>query len=69
MQPVVDVFANVQGTDLGTVARAVDAIVAQSRRQISNASTITVRGQVESMRQAFVEMGLGICFAVLLVTS
>jgi multidrug efflux pump subunit AcrB len=67
VQPVFDVFANVQGTDLGTVARAVDGIVAQYRRQISNASTITVRGQVQSMRQAFFEMGLGIGFAVLLV--
>jgi multidrug efflux pump subunit AcrB len=67
VQPVFDVFANVQGTDLGTVARAVDRIVAQYRRQISNASTITVRGQVQSMRESFLQMGLGICFAVLLV--
>jgi multidrug efflux pump subunit AcrB len=34
---------------------------------LSNASTITVRGQVESMRQSFLQMGLGIGFAVLLV--
>jgi multidrug efflux pump subunit AcrB len=67
VQPVVDVFANVQDTDLGTVARAVDGIVARYRSQISSASTITVRGQVQSMRQAFFEMGIGICFAVLLV--
>jgi multidrug efflux pump subunit AcrB len=67
VQPVFDVFANVQGTDLGTVSNAVDGIVARYRQQISAASTITVRGQVESMRQSFLQMGLGICFAVLLV--
>jgi multidrug efflux pump subunit AcrB len=67
VQPVFDVFANVQGTDLGTVARAVDGIVARYRSKLSNASTITVRGQVQSMRQSFLQMGLGIGFAVLLV--
>src|SRR5713226_4237796 len=67
VQPVVDVFANVQGTDLGSVADAVDKIVARYRQQLSNASTITVRGQVLSMRQAFLQMAFGICFAVLLV--
>jgi multidrug efflux pump subunit AcrB len=67
VQPVYDVFANVQGTDLGTVADAVDGIVARYRRQISDASTITVRGQVQSMRQSFLEMAFGIGFAVLLV--
>jgi multidrug efflux pump subunit AcrB len=61
------VFANVEGSDLGSVAHAVDGIVERYRQQISNASTITVRGQVESMRQSFWQMGLGIAFAVLLV--
>jgi multidrug efflux pump subunit AcrB len=67
VQPVFDVFANVQGTDLGSVADAADRIVARYRQRISNASTITVRGQVLSMRQAFLQMAFGICFAVLLV--
>jgi multidrug efflux pump subunit AcrB len=67
VQPVFDVFANVQGTDLGTVADAVDRIVARSEGQISKASTITVRGQVQSMRQSFLQMAFGIGFAVLLV--
>jgi CzcA family heavy metal efflux pump len=67
VQPVFDVFANVEGIDLGSVAAAVDGIVERHRQQISNASTITVRGQVESMRQSFWQMGLGIAFAVLLV--
>jgi multidrug efflux pump subunit AcrB len=67
VQPVFDVLANVQGTDLGTVADAVDAIVARHGAVLSKASTITVRGQVQSMKQAFYQMALGIGFAVLLV--
>jgi len=67
VQPVFDVFANVQGTDLGSVADAVDKIVARYQQTISNASTITVRGQVQSMRQSFLQMAFGISFAVVLV--
>ena len=67
VQPVFDVSANVQGTDLGSVSDAVDAIVAKYTAKIARASSITVRGQVQSMKQAFFEMALGIVFAVLLV--
>src|SRR2546427_3521790 len=67
VQPVFDVYAGVQGTDLGAVSSRVDQIVAGYRARIGKASSIVVRGQVHSMNQAFLQMGLGICFAVLLV--
>jgi CzcA family heavy metal efflux pump len=67
VQPVFDVDASVQGTDLGTVSDQVSKIMAKVQKQISKASTIVVRGQVQSMNQSFFEMGLGIGFAVLLV--
>jgi len=67
VQPVFDVSANVQGTDLGSVSDAVSRIVGKYNATISKASAITVRGQVQSMNQSFFQMGLGICFAVLLV--
>src|SRR5215210_6038695 len=66
-QPVFDVYANVQDTDLGSVSKAVDAIVAKYQPTMSKASTIAVRGQVQSMRQSFFQMALGIGFAILLV--
>ena len=67
VQPVFDVYANVQGTDLGSVSDAVDTIIAKHEATLSKASTITVRGQVQSMKQSFFQMALGICFAILLV--
>src|SRR5262249_30257499 len=63
VQPVYDVFANVQGRDLGGVAREVEAIVQEYRGELSPGNTITIRGQAESMRSAFVRLGLGIAFA------
>jgi multidrug efflux pump subunit AcrB len=67
VQPVFDVSANVEGTDLGSVSDAVDTLVARYSSRISKASTITVRGQVQSMKQSFYQLALGIGFAVLLV--
>ncbi len=67
VQPVFDVYASVQGTDLGSVSSRVDQIIAKHRGQVGKASSIVVRGQVQSMNQSFFQLGLGICFAVLFV--
>ncbi len=67
VQPVFDVDANVQGTNPGSVSDRVNRIIAGYTSKISKASSIIVRGQVQSMNQAFSQMGLGICFAILLV--
>jgi multidrug efflux pump subunit AcrB len=67
VQPVFDVYAGVQGTDLGSVSDQVAKIVEKYKGQINKASSIVVRGQVQSMNQAFFQLGLGVCFAVLLV--
>src|SRR6266850_1409461 len=67
VQPVFDVYASVQDTDLGSVSTQVDQIIAKYKGQIGKASSIVVRGQVQSMNQSFFQLGLGIGFAVLLV--
>ncbi len=67
VQPVFDVYANVQDRDLGSVAAAVHQITADLRPKLPAGHTITVRGQVESMSSAFVRLGLGLIFAVALV--
>jgi len=67
VQPVYDVFANVQGTDLGSVADGVSRIVDEYRAKIPKASIITMRGQVQSMNEAFSGLAFGIAFAIVLV--
>ncbi|HYV39235.1 MAG TPA: efflux RND transporter permease subunit, partial [Gemmataceae bacterium] len=67
VQPVYDIFANVQGRDLGSVARDIDKVLESYRSQLQPGNAITMRGQVESMRSAFVRLGLGILFAAVLV--
>ena len=67
VQPVYDVFANVQGSDLGSVADAVTRVVDEYRAKIPKASIITMRGQVQSMNESFAGLGFGILFAIVLV--
>jgi multidrug efflux pump subunit AcrB len=67
VQPVFDVYANVQGRDLGAVAadvrRAVDAV----RPGLPRGSSVVLRGQAESMDSSFAGLAAGLGFAVLLV--
>lgn len=67
VQPVFDVYAGVQDSDLGSVASEVNKLAKEFRAKLSPGSTITVRGQVQSMREAFSSLGLGLVFAAVLV--
>ena len=67
IQPVYDVFASVQGRDLGGVARDINKVLAEFRGQLAPGNTITMRGQVSSMESAFLRLGLGLILAAALV--
>ena len=67
VQPVFDIYANVQGSDLGRVSNKVTKVVDEVRSKLPPGSTITVRGQVESMNTAFNKLGLGLIFAAALI--
>jgi multidrug efflux pump subunit AcrB len=62
-----DVLANVDGTDLGSVAAGVDRIVADALKDLPAGSRITVLGQVKSMDSSFRGLAFGMIFAVILV--
>src|SRR5207344_2368912 len=61
------VYASTDRRDLGSVARAIDKIIEETRPTLPKGSQIVMRGQVESMRSSFTGLGLGIMFAILLV--
>ena len=67
VQPVFDVFANVQDRDLGSVADEVDKVIAEFTPQLPTGSYIDTRGQVETMRSSFTGMAYGLIFAIILV--
>jgi CzcA family heavy metal efflux pump len=67
VQPTMDVYANVDQRDLGSVAREVRRIMDDVTPRLPRGSWLALRGQVETMNSSFVGLGLGILFAIVLV--
>ncbi|MGA2269152.1 MAG: efflux RND transporter permease subunit [Bryobacteraceae bacterium] len=67
VQPVFDVYANVDRRDLGAVGSAVEKIVQQASNNLPRGTTLDLRGQVTTMETSFFRLGLGLIFAVVLV--
>jgi multidrug efflux pump subunit AcrB len=67
VQPVFDIYANVQGRDLGGVSRDVKRVLARFNNKRPRGTSLVVRGQVESMNSSFAGLGVGILFAIVLV--
>jgi CzcA family heavy metal efflux pump len=65
--PVLDVYGTTQGIDLGFVATEVNKIVADAQQHLPKGSTITVRGQVNTMNDSFRGLLFGLAGAVILV--
>ena len=67
VQPVFDVFANVDRSDLGSVADAVKKLLPEFEKKLPRGSFITMRGQAQSMDASFLGLGLGVLGAIVLV--
>lgn len=65
--PTYDVMLGVQGRDLGSVSQAVQNVVDKFTPQLPRGSTISLRGQIESMRSSFDGLSYGLVFAIVLV--
>jgi multidrug efflux pump subunit AcrB len=64
---VVDIYASVQGRDLGAVGREVNRIVDANRKSLPKGSFITIRGQLQTMRTSYVGLLGGLVFSIILV--
>ena len=64
---VVDLYLSAQGADLGYVAAAVDRAIAAAKDKLPKGSTVTVRGQAQTMRTSFNGLLLGLVGAIVLV--
>ncbi len=67
VQPLYDVYANVQDRDLGGVATEVDRVLEEFRPKLAPGSFFEMRGQVGTMRSSFRGMAYGLIFAIVLV--
>ncbi|HEX3870950.1 MAG TPA: efflux RND transporter permease subunit, partial [Pirellulales bacterium] len=67
IRPVFDVDADVQGRDLASAADAIDEVLAKDRPNPSSGMTVTLGGQIETMRESFAGLFWGMGLAVVLV--
>jgi multidrug efflux pump subunit AcrB len=64
---VVDIYAAVQGRDLGAVGREVTQIVDANRKSLPRGSFVSVKGQLLTMRSSYVGLLIGLVFSIILV--
>ncbi|HEU5048464.1 MAG TPA: efflux RND transporter permease subunit [Rickettsiales bacterium] len=67
IRPVFDVNADVQGRDLNSVAADIDKVIAKDKPDAASGLTITLGGQVETMRESYSGLFSGMAFAVVLI--
>jgi multidrug efflux pump subunit AcrB len=66
-QPMINLYASVQGRDLGGVADDVRKVMAEYQPKLPRGSTLTLRGQVETMSSSFTGLAAGLVVAIALV--
>ena len=67
VQPVIDIYAGVQGSDLASVAAGVKQVTAAMQQRLPKGSSLVTRGQVATMQSSFVGLFAGLAFAIALV--
>src|SRR6266403_1143614 len=65
-QPMINVYAAVDGRDLGSVADEVYKRVNALQKEVPRGSHVVIRGQVETMRSSFIGLGVGLVGAIVL---
>jgi multidrug efflux pump subunit AcrB len=67
IEPVIDIYANVVGTDLGSVTRAMARIVKEHQKDLPRGSHFILRGQSQTMNKSYIGLLSGLAFSILLV--
>ena len=67
VQPVVDIYGAIQERDLGAVAADVNRILQDTRKDVPRGSRVILRGQVQTMTNAYSQLYFGLAGAILLI--
>jgi multidrug efflux pump subunit AcrB len=67
IQPVYEVYASVQGRDLGSVAADISKVTTELQKEMKPGNSIQVLGQIDSMNDSFRNLGIGLLFAAVFV--
>src|SRR4051812_24442740 len=67
IQPMVQIYATAEGSDLGAVATGVRQAIAETAKDVPKGSSVVLLGQVQTMNSAFSGLLFGLLAAVVLI--
>ena len=67
IQPALDIYAAIQGRDLGGVAADIQKVIKATNKDVPRGATVTLRGQVTTMNDAFGGLLFGLMAAIVLI--
>lgn len=67
IEPVYDIYANVQDRDLGSVSSDIQKIIEKMHDKLKPGNKIMMKGSVENMNTAFNCLGVGFILAIILI--
>jgi multidrug efflux pump subunit AcrB len=67
ISPALDIYAAVQGRDLGAVTDDIQRVLKETKAQVPKGTSVSLRGQVTTMNTAFSGLGFGLIGAIVLI--
>ena len=67
IKPVIDIYANVEGQDLGSVSRAVQKIITEMQASVPKGSVVQLAGQSTTMWSAYGQLLIGLGLSIVLI--
>ncbi len=64
---VVDIYGSVEGRDLGSVGKDITKLVNAAEKSLPRGSTVTIKGQLETMRSSYIGLVAGLVASIVLV--
>ena len=65
--PVIDIYANVEGRDLGAVSDAAARIIHDMQPSLPHGASVAIRGQSTTMHSAYVQLLAGLALSIVLI--
>jgi CzcA family heavy metal efflux pump len=67
VQPVIDIYGDTQGRDLGAISDDISKILSDTKKDLPRGSYVVVRGQVQTMNNAYSQLYFGLAGAIVLI--
>jgi multidrug efflux pump subunit AcrB len=67
LAPTIDIYASAQGRDMGSISTDIGRLVAELRPHLPRGVSVAILGQTETMKTSFIELGVGLVIAVVMV--